>query len=1354
MHFCSGSRLRLTFLYIKGGFSMKKLLSILLAVLMVISIVPLAYAEGNNTYEVGDIIEFGSYPQTEVKDEDLIAELNALVPEWDDWTSYRYYSGTGNYGTMEQGDWMRYVDVKYDDETYRAVKFAQYRPIYTYYSFSNDTIQYDNGYSIGEVYWFKFESINWRVLDPSVGLVMCETIIDAQPYSSTIYYKSGASSGYYAHFNDASYKNYANDYETSSIRKWLKNDFYNTAFSDREKNEINTITLSGDNFYTSIGESLTDNDKIFLLSYSEVTNSNYGFNSSSSVDDVARFAKGSDYAKSQGLSVHRNDGGTYNGNSHWLLRSPSNSSDTCQMVYFYGRFVSPCFVYGTCYGVRPAFCFSNIEDFNHEHTYTSEVTTEATHFEEGEITYTCACGDSYTEKTPVKGHSWDFWIPDIPATCTTDGHSSYRSCICGAEFQKEVYPALNHKNSIFYDAKEATCTEDGYTAYSYCPDCNQTFGKTTIPSTGHTYVEVVTAPTCTAKGYTTYTCACDDTYVDNYTDKLDHEYTSEVTTEPTHLTEGVKTFTCKCGDTYTEAIAKLEGHTDIQADNYCDVCGEYIGVIKETGSCGEKVSYVLYEDGTLFISGEGAMYNYSSSNISPFKGSVIKSVIISDGVTTIGDSAFYNCRNLISITIPSSVTSIGNTAFCNCGNLTSVTILDGVISIGDKAFTGCSSLTNITIPSSVTNMGNSVFYNCGSLTSIIIPDSVSSIGSYMFYYCYKLKSITIPDSVTSIGPYAFYSCSNLTSVTIPNSVISIGEYAFSKCTSLTTARISDSVTNSDSVTAIGDYAFYDCEKLTSAIIGNGVTSIGEWAFHDCEKLTSLIIGNGVTIIGDNAFWNCKSLTKVTIPYSVTSIGEWVFKDCDKLTIIEVDKNNNYYTNDEYGVLFNKEKTLLIQYPVGNERKEYIVPDGVTTIDDWAFSSCDRIKSVTIPNTVTRIEWYTFDSCYNLTDLYYIGSEEQWKRVFIWSGNDCLLNATTHFAVNGHIFGDWYKENEPTCTVDGKNRRDCFYCSEYEESVIPALGHTYTSQITKQPTHKEVGVKTFTCECGDTYTESISVIPHSYDEIVTAPTCTERGYTTYICECGDSYVADEVSAKGHNHFSVVTTQPTHLKEGVETFTCACGDTYTKSISKLTEHTYTEQITKEPTHKEEGVKTFTCECGDSYIDPVAKIPHSYSKVVTVPTCTSKGYTTYTCACGDSYVGDYTGTKSHNYSSIVTKPATHLSTGVKTYTCGSCGNSYTESIAKTPEHTYTTSKITNPTCTDKGYTTYFCDCGDTYKDSYTSSTGHKYNGQTCVNCGKKCSCNCHKSGFMGFIWKIILFFNKLFKTNKTCACGVKHY
>ena len=249
----------------------------------------------------------------------------------------------------------------------------------------------------------------------------------------------------------------------------------------------------------------------------------------------------------------------------------------------------------------------------------------------------------------------------------------------------------------------------------------------------------------------------------------------------------------------------------------------------------DNLTWTLTADGTLTISGEGAMKDYNSDdNPSPvYNNSDVKKIVIEDGVTSIGAYAFYDCSSLTSITIPSIVTSIGNSAFDGCRSLKSITIPDSVTSIGNSAFEACNSLSSITLSNNITSIGAAAFYDCSSLTSITLPDSVTSIGGSAFHSCSNLKSITIPDSVTSIESAVFYNCTSLTSITIPNSVTSIGNDAFADCSSLT------SITIPDGVTSIGNYAFSGCSSLTSITIPDGVTSIGKFAFYGCSSLTAI-----------------------------------------------------------------------------------------------------------------------------------------------------------------------------------------------------------------------------------------------------------------------------------------------------------------------------------------------------------------------------------------------------------------------------------------------------------------------------------------------------------------------------------
>ncbi|MCD7902690.1 MAG: leucine-rich repeat protein [Oscillospiraceae bacterium] len=329
--------------------------------------------------------------------------------------------------------------------------------------------------------------------------------------------------------------------------------------------------------------------------------------------------------------------------------------------------------------------------------------------------------------------------------------------------------------------------------------------------------------------------------------------------------------------TYSSTCLELYGADALTLGS----AAEQSGGSTETGTCGENVIWTLdTSTGVLTISGEGEIedYEWYTTPWYAWKDD-ITSVVIENGVTSVGDYAFYKCSTLTSVTIPDSVTSIGDYAFYECSSLTNVTIPDSVTSIGDYAFYECSSLTSVAIPDSVTSIGQSAFGGCTGLTSVTIPDSVTSIGSYAFEGCTGLTSVTIPDSVTSIGDLAFYGCTGLTSVTIGNSVTSIGSRAFAQCSSLT------SVTIPDSVTSIDDSTFFGCSSLTSVTIPNSVTSIGSYAFQNCSSLSSVTIPVSVTSIGYGAFALCSSLTDV---YYGGSEADW--------NAIEIGKANEYLTS--------------------------------------------------------------------------------------------------------------------------------------------------------------------------------------------------------------------------------------------------------------------------------------------------------------------------------------------------------------------------------------------------------------------------------------------------------------------------
>ncbi len=377
-------------------------------------------------------------------------------------------------------------------------------------------------------------------------------------------------------------------------------------------------------------------------------------------------------------------------------------------------------------------------------------------------------------------------------------------------------------------------------------------------------------------------------------------------------------------------------------------------------------NYTVLDDGTVEIT------KYAGSD----KEVVIPSTVNGKKVTSIGEKAFYFCESLTKVTIPNSVTSIGEDAFFYCRSLASVTIPNSVISIGDSAF-----------------------YGCASITSITIPNSVASMDECAFYGCTGLKSITIPNSVTSIASTAFMDCSSLANITVGSKNKNYSS--------------EDGVLFNKDKTELCIYPAGNSKKEYK--IPSSVTSIGNDSFSDCKNLKNITISNSVAIIGAYAFSDCSSLTKVTIPDSTVRIGANAFIGCTSLTNITVDSKNKDYLS-ENGVLFNKEKTKLVAYPIANSRKEYIIPSSVIGIFDFSFKRCENLEKVTLYSNVTAIGFSAFSECPKIKDVYYTGSMEDWNKISFGNCNDSLINATIHYNYTpDELTVDKVKTTKFTCT---------------------------------------------------------------------------------------------------------------------------------------------------------------------------------------------------------------------------------------------------------------------------------------------------------------------------------------------------
>nr|WP_316620553.1 leucine-rich repeat protein [uncultured Ruminococcus sp.] len=435
-----------------------------------------------------------------------------------------------------------------------------------------------------------------------------------------------------------------------------------------------------------------------------------------------------------------------------------------------------------------------------------------------------------------------------------------------------------------------------------------------------------------------------------------------------------------------------------------------------TGDC----TWTLDDNGTLTISGNGAMRDYSSKysygtsiTIAPW-GDNIKTVVIEGGVTSIGEYAFEYCTGLTSVTIGNSVASIGDYAFYKCTGLTSVTIPDSVTSIGSSAFSGCAGLTSVTIGNSVTSIGSYAFNDCTGLTSVTIPDSVTSIGSSAFSGCTGLTSVTIPDSVTSIGDYAFNYCTGLTSVTIPDSVTSIGYSAFCGGTGLT------SVTIPDSVTSIGDYALgYYYSKSFQKVDGFTIYGI------QGSKAERYAKSNGFKFIaGEKICPHCYSLLfaaqVITFAATCTEDGERYWQ-CDQCG--EMGEDFLPALGHDYIAVTTKPTCTKGGYTTHtcSHCKDAYVTDEVAALGH------DYHRADVVPPNCTE-QGYTPYTCSRCSEI-------KKEDIVDALGHDCTITV----------------KRQPTATQQGVMTVDCQRCDLKQNVLLPVLSdQDYTLTTSAEP----------------------------------------------------------------------------------------------------------------------------------------------------------------------------------------------------------------------------------------------------------------------------------------------------------------
>ncbi|MBQ9880030.1 MAG: leucine-rich repeat domain-containing protein [Clostridia bacterium] len=467
-----------------------------------------------------------------------------------------------------------------------------------------------------------------------------------------------------------------------------------------------------------------------------------------------------------------------------------------------------------------------------------------------------------------------------------------------------------------------------------------------------------------------------------------------------------------------------------------------------SGACGDNLTWTLDSEGLLTISGTGDMYR--GDDIEEHNSWMYAtSVLIEDGVTSIGDSAFYQnallSSRLTSITIPGSVKYIGaypwgplNTidlyytgtlsewveiewkgprqsprrVFFNDSDFLADGVFyipEGILKIGDCAFWGIQDLKGVSIPDSVTSIGDYAFYDCGSLMSINVPGSVESIGMRAFSECGELVDVNIAAGVTSIGDYAFGACGSLISITIPGSVKSIGRDALD--THGMDIHYKGTLSEWMEIDWVNGRSphhnvIIENDLFTGIVeIPEGTTKIDDYAFCGIQNLLGVTIPDSITSIGDYAFFGCSGLSNINyLPDSISSIGYCAFSGAG-ITSINIPDNVDFIDKYTFScckelseVKFGSGVTSIPEQAFYGCRslKKVELPEGITSIGASAFEGCKGITSVTIPASLTYVGGDAFYGCTRLKDVYYAGSEDDWAEIDMQKYNYELIYANVRF----------------------------------------------------------------------------------------------------------------------------------------------------------------------------------------------------------------------------------------------------------------------------------------------------------------------------------------------------------------------
>ena len=934
----------------------------------------------------------------------------------------------------------------------------------------------------------------------------------------------------------------------------------------------------------------------------------------------------------------------------------------------------------------------------HTHSYTSKVvapTCEA----QGYTLHTCSsCGYSYKDNYKnALGH--DLTATVIRPTCTAKGYTEHKCTRCTYSYQSDFTDTVDHTFSEWRTTSAPTCIASGEEART-CSVCSKKETRT-VSALGHNYIGTVTAPTCTEQGYTTYQCSrCTSSYKGNYTDPAGHKWSAWTQTKaPSCTADGAQERSCSvCNTKQTGEITKL-GH-NYKTTVVPPSCTERGYTLHSCTRCSDN-----YKD------------TYTAATGHSYTDSVVPPSCTDKGYTV------HTCSKCGS-SYKDNETSAAGHSFGAWETTKAASCLDA----GSKS-RKCKTCGEIeTQP--VEKLGHDY------KTTIVEPKCTEQ--GYTLHKCSRCSDF-YKDNYTDptghdFGAWTVTKAATCTEAGSKKRVCSICNLTQTDTVEPSGHSYNASVT-APTCTEKG-YTTYTCSNCDHTYTDNYKNALGHsWGAWTTTKAATCNEQGEQT----RTCTRCKQTeTRATAKFEHSYTKKVTAPTCTEkgYTTYTCSKCKNVYLDDytdPLGHSFGAWKvTLAATCTQDGSQTRSCTRTGCTHSETQTITKLGHNYKDTIVKPTCTEQGYTTHTCTRCSNSYTDGYTDPLGHSFgAWTVTEaasctqdgsqtrsCTRTGCTHSETQtitklGHNYKDTIVK--PTCTEQGYTEHTCTRCKDsYRDTYTAANGHRWgVWSTTVTATETREGQMTRTCSvCKQTETKVIPKLGHNYVKTVTPPTCTAKGYTTYRCsDCGDSYVADYVDALGHSHKVSKTVAPTCTEQGYTTYTCTrCTHSYNDNYTAATGHKWGAWSTSTPaTCTQDGVQTRKCSvCSKTENATVKAAGHDYTKTVIAPSCTEKGSTLYSCKkCNHSYSDDYTNALGHSFDSgRVTKAATCLEDGVRTFTCtrNGCGTTKTETITRLG-HDYVPT-IVPPTCTERGYTQYKCSrCSDFYKSNYTDPAGHKF-------------------------------------------------